>query len=125
MLSLLPGLVLRALVRLYPPDDPRRTELIAELHAVPPHHRPAWAAEQIETALLDGLPSRTRHLRRRRSALTWQRTRLRPRPRTPQVTASATAAAVLVWYWLFMSLVWSGGPLLFYLVILPLAPLLQ
>ncbi len=124
ILALLPGFVLRILVRLYPPDDPRRTELIAELHAVPPYHRPTWVAQQIETALLDGLPSRARQLRRKRpvrtrSAQTRHRTRALPPQRTPEATAITAGLAVAAAYFVSMVLFWSFGPLLF--AILPLA----
>jgi hypothetical protein len=57
-----PGFVLRLLVRLYPKDDPRRRELIAELYAMPRRERPLWVAEQLETVLFEGLPSRIRRL---------------------------------------------------------------
>lgn len=135
VLSLLPGLVLRVLVRLYPPDDPRRAELIAELHAVPPGHQAAWVAQQIETALLDGLPSRVRHLRRGRPARTRQRGRSAPRrqqgrTRSPQKTAEVTAmtagAAVAVTYFFLTALFWGLGPLfaaVLPLVLMPFLPL--
>ena len=53
-----PGFCLRLLVLAYPRSDPRRTELIAELYTVPRIHRPLWVAEQLETALFEGLPHR-------------------------------------------------------------------
>lgn len=53
-----PGFVLRLLVLAYPRGDPRRTELIAELYAVPRSHRPLWVAEQLEVALFEGLARR-------------------------------------------------------------------
>jgi hypothetical protein len=53
-----PGLCLRLLVLAYPRSDPRRTELIAELYAVPYIQRPLWVAEQLEVALFEGLPHR-------------------------------------------------------------------
>lgn len=53
-----PGAVLRVLVHAYPPDDPRRDELIGELYAVPRLNRPMWVAEQLEVALFEGLPER-------------------------------------------------------------------
>lgn len=137
VLALLPGLVLRILVRLYPPDDPRRTELMAELHAVPPDHRPTWVAQQIETALLDGLPARARQLRRkrpaqtrpaqtrsarRRPAPTRHRTRALPLRRTPEVTAITAGMAVAAAYFVSTALFWSFGPLLFAIVPLALFP---
>lgn len=53
-----PGFCLRLLVLIYPRSDPRRTELIAELYAVPRIQRPLWVAEQLETALFEGFPRR-------------------------------------------------------------------
>jgi hypothetical protein len=50
-----PGAVLRLIVLMYPPDHPRRRELIAELYVVPRIERPFWVAEQVETALFEGL----------------------------------------------------------------------
>lgn len=37
-----PGFCLRLIVLAYPRGDPRRDELIAELHAVPRVQRPLW-----------------------------------------------------------------------------------
>jgi hypothetical protein len=49
-----PGLLLRVIVLAF--DDPdRRQELIAELYAVPFIQRPLWVAQQLETALSDGI----------------------------------------------------------------------
>jgi hypothetical protein len=53
-----PGFCLRLIVLAYPRSDPRRTELIAELYTVPRIQRPLWVAEQLETALFEGLPHR-------------------------------------------------------------------
>lgn len=53
-----PGFCLRLLVLTYPSKDPRRTELIAQLYTVPRIQRPLWVAEQLETALFEGLPHR-------------------------------------------------------------------
>jgi hypothetical protein len=50
-----PGAVLRVIVLAFPPDDPRRKELRAELAAVPRLERPLWVAEQIEVAIAEGL----------------------------------------------------------------------
>jgi len=54
-----PGFVLRLIVKLYPKDDPRRRELVAELYALPRLMRPIWVAEQIETAMFEGASART------------------------------------------------------------------
>jgi len=53
-----PGFLLRLIVLTYEKDDPRRLELVAELYAVPRHKRPFWVAEQLETAIFDGLGPR-------------------------------------------------------------------
>lgn len=53
-----PGFCLRLIVRAYPRNDPRRSELIAELYAVPRIKRPLWVAEQLEVALFEGLGHR-------------------------------------------------------------------
>jgi hypothetical protein len=50
-----PGAVLRLVVRAFQPDDPRRSELLAELHAVPRLERPFWVLEQLEVALFEGI----------------------------------------------------------------------
>jgi len=54
-----PGFVLRLIVKLYPKNDPRRRELVAELYALPHLMRPIWVAEQIETAMFEGASART------------------------------------------------------------------
>ena len=61
--GLAPGIVLRLLLLIYPRGHPRRSELLAELYAVPMVLRPFWVAQQLEVALFEGLPSRwaTRH----------------------------------------------------------------
>lgn len=65
--GLAPGLCLRLIVLGYPPGDPRRAELIAELYAVPRIQRPLWVAEQLEVALFEGLGHRISTARRRRA----------------------------------------------------------
>lgn len=50
-----PGFCLRLIVRVYPRNNPRRRELIAELYAIPYIKRPLWVAQQLETALFEGL----------------------------------------------------------------------
>jgi hypothetical protein len=60
-----PGALLRLIVLLYPRDHPSRRELIGELYASPRIKRPFWVAEQLETALSEGLCARiARHLHR-------------------------------------------------------------
>jgi hypothetical protein len=53
-----PAAVLRLIVLLYPRGHPRRRELLGELYAYPRIERPFWVAEQLETALFEGLPGR-------------------------------------------------------------------
>jgi len=62
-----PGFVLRIILKLYPKGHIRRRELVAELYAVKRVVRPLWVAEQVETALFDGLAARARRRARRRS----------------------------------------------------------
>ncbi len=50
-----PGALLRLIVLAFPRDDPRRRELLAELHAVPRLERPFWVIEQLEVALFEGV----------------------------------------------------------------------
>jgi hypothetical protein len=62
-----PGAVLRLIALAFSRDDPRRRELLAELHAVPRLERPFWVAEQLEVALFEGLRGRIAAWTRRRS----------------------------------------------------------
>jgi hypothetical protein len=50
-----PGAALRLIVLVFHRDDPRRQELLAELHVVPRIERPFWVFEQLEVALFEGL----------------------------------------------------------------------
>lgn len=65
-----PGALLRLIVLAFRRDDPRRSELRAELYAVPRAERPFWVLEQLEVALFEGLWPRiaTTKTRRRRGA---------------------------------------------------------
>lgn len=63
-----PGFVLRLIVKLYPRDDLRRRELVAELYTIPRLERPLWVAEQVETALFEGLGTRQQLRIQRRAA---------------------------------------------------------
>ena len=54
----LPGFTLRLLVLIYPKDDARRKELLAELYALPWHERPLFTAQQLETVVFEGIPLR-------------------------------------------------------------------
>jgi hypothetical protein len=69
LLGFLPGFVLRQVVRIYPKGDPRRAELVAELHAIKNWlERPLFVAQQFETALAEGVPARLRTRGYRRTA---------------------------------------------------------
>lgn len=73
MFGFAPGAVLRMIVLAFRGDDPRRTELLAELPHVPRIERPFWVCEQLEVALFEGLAGRvaaliTRKRYSRRSA---------------------------------------------------------
>lgn len=61
-----PGFVLRLLVLLYPADDPRRRELIAELYVLGRMERIEWVFQQLETALFEGVSARREQRRDRR-----------------------------------------------------------
>lgn len=60
-----PGFVLRSLVKIYPRNDPRRAELIAQLYVLGRLERPLFVAEQLETVLFEGVPRRLKVVRRR------------------------------------------------------------
>jgi len=50
-----PRFVLRLILLAYRRSDPRRAELLAEINVVPRIERPVWVAEQLETALCEGV----------------------------------------------------------------------
>jgi hypothetical protein len=50
-----PGALLRLIVLAFRRDDPRRRELLAELHTVPRIERPFWVLEQLEVAVFEGI----------------------------------------------------------------------
>lgn len=56
--GVMPGIVLRLIVRAHPRETGRREELVAELYSIPPLRRPLWVAEQLELALTEGLVQR-------------------------------------------------------------------
>jgi hypothetical protein len=64
MFGFLPGFVLRLLVMIYPRDDPRRCELVAQLYTLDRLERPLFVAEQLETVLFEGVPHRLSSLAR-------------------------------------------------------------
>jgi uncharacterized protein YegJ (DUF2314 family) len=67
-----PGFLLRLIVLAYEKGDERRDELVAELYAVERIKRPFWVAEQLETALFDGLGPRLRWAATGRIILRWR-----------------------------------------------------
>lgn len=71
-----PGLVLRLLVKIYPKEDSRRAELIAELYAKGRIERVFFVGEQLETVIFEGIPVRVRTARTRS-----KERKLRPRRR--------------------------------------------
>jgi tetratricopeptide (TPR) repeat protein len=64
--GLVPGVALRLMVLLYPKDDPRRRELVAELYTLDRMRRIEWVFQQLETALFEGLSRRLAQRRERR-----------------------------------------------------------
>ncbi len=122
ILGLVPGPVLRCLVMLYPAEDARRAELLAELHAVPSAYRPYWVIAQIETALLDGLPARLRSRRSRRSLRREMRSAAYDPYAVPMAKVVMVSLAVVFIYW------FTGGLVLVILLIpvlmLPALPLI-
>lgn len=64
-----PGVCLRLIVLMFPPNDRRRHELIRKLYSMRPIHRPIWVAVQLEVAIFEGLFPRLR--------TAWARRRLR------------------------------------------------
>lgn len=58
VIVIVPGLLLRVAVLVYPRGDERRDELIAEMYAVPFLRRPIWVFQQIEVVIWEGLPER-------------------------------------------------------------------
>ena len=61
-----PGVTLRLIVLLYPKDDPRRRELVAELYTLDRVQRMEWVFQQLETGLFEGLSRRLAERRERR-----------------------------------------------------------
>jgi hypothetical protein len=62
-----PGFVLRLIILLYPADDPRRRELVAELYVLGRMERIEWVFQQLETALFEGVSTRLARRRSRRA----------------------------------------------------------
>jgi hypothetical protein len=55
---------MRLLRLIYPKDDPRRAELLAELYAMKWIERPLFVGEQLETVLCEGVPVRVHAIRK-------------------------------------------------------------
>ncbi len=126
LLVLAPGLLLKCLVRAYPYDDPRRVELLAELAAIPRSERPLWVLQQVETALLDGLPTRLRRMRQRRSKRTSLRARLLAPTDAPVMRAGTIAATVFLLHFLLMGVTGGLGLVILlvpFVLLLPALPL--
>ena len=56
--GVMPGVLNRLFASMYPKDDPRRAEMIAELYAVPRWEQPIWVAQQGERAFFEGIKLR-------------------------------------------------------------------
>jgi hypothetical protein len=84
-----PGAALRLIVLAFKREDPRRQELLAELHAVPRIERPFWVAEQLEIALFEGLRGR---LEGHRNPLARKAKKKKKRTKTTQLGITRTRA---------------------------------
>lgn len=67
-----PKAALRVIVLAFERDDPRRAELLAEVYAVPRWERPFWVAQQLETALFEGIWERVLWALTGRILYTWK-----------------------------------------------------
>ena len=66
--GLVPGFLLRLIVRVYPKSHARRRELVAELYTIDYKERPFFVAQQLELAITEGIAARLRRDRHARSA---------------------------------------------------------
>lgn len=82
----IPVIATKLVVKLYPKVDPRRSELVAELFAVPFRDRPAWVCQCLALGLTEGLSSRLREGRRKSASA----------GRTPIATATTRALDVII-----------------------------
>lgn len=93
-----PGFLLRLIVLMYESDNPRRQELVAELYVVPRKTRPFWVAEQLETALFDGLFPRLHWAMIGRLILRWRLgsgvKRNKENPQTFEIPSDADKALI-------------------------------
>ncbi len=67
-LGFFPDFFMQLIARIYPADDPRRRERIAELYKIPRRDRFWWVGCQLSQALFDGLGARRRERATRRAA---------------------------------------------------------
>jgi hypothetical protein len=70
LFGFLPRLATRLMSRAFPKSDPRRDEMLAELHGVPHFERLVWVAEQFERVLLEAIPARVAQSKKRREIWT-------------------------------------------------------
>ena len=70
-----PGFCLRIMVRVYPPKDPRRDELVAQLYTLGRIERLLFVGEQLETVFFEGFSARRAYQRSRYTS--WAREQLR------------------------------------------------
>lgn len=90
LFGFLPGVLNRLFAMAYPKEDPRRSEMIAELYEVPRWEQPWWVFQQGERALFEGLPVnlRMRARVRRQAPIEWSWT----------VDGSGRFTVAMYWY---------------------------
>jgi len=98
-----PGFCLRLIVLLYPVGHPRRKELVAELYVIKRPLRPLFVAEQLETALFEGIKERRKAGRdkqeRARAPKGLRSSIRRARQRRELENANAEAINEIRWLW--------------------------
>jgi hypothetical protein len=55
-----PGAAARLIARMFPKEDPRRAEVVAEVYTIPRWDRPFWILEQLERSIFEAIPARLR-----------------------------------------------------------------
>lgn len=65
-LGLMPGVLLRLFVKIYPKDSPRRAEAIAELYMMSYLRRIPWVFQQLDMSIFEGGRERIRTIRANR-----------------------------------------------------------
>jgi len=63
-----PGVFLRLALRLFPKDDVRRVEYLADFYCVPRRHRPSWVLGQLLRCVSEGPIAQARVRKERKSA---------------------------------------------------------